>query len=337
MKRGRFEEFLEFIRCHDFRVTGFPVSDTTLEDYVARLRSGYGRKHLRFLKPLGIRHVFAWVGRGTSLYKKILKTRSYRELEVPAKRLLYGVACGASGCLVAWYEPPGLGVYRVVSGELREAETVAGYMLPVHRCGSTELELGAHAERLLATPLVSLKTPAIAYILVAALDYDPLLTPGRLRDAFYAAAARGMDVAGYELKTRFYRRYYARLSHSYVLGRAYVYKSLPGTWFLVVAERWCLPTVYAVAALYKTGAHVAVNKDYVAATMVTGSAEPLHRILETCRAAARVEALLNAYTVKFPYEHYDPVEKKWGWEPNNLFFEMLEKLRVVVARTPTTR
>ena len=294
-------------------------------------------KHLRFFRPLGIEQVVAVIEKGTSLHQRLLKTeaRTVSEVPLPMSRLLYALACGASFCVAIWHEPPGLDVYREVSESLRDAVVLrGGVVLPVHRCGAGEVELGAHAERLLRVPRLGLKTPAVAYVLLAALDYDPLLAPGRLRDAFYAAAARGMDVAGYELKTRYYQRYYEKLSHSYVLGRALAVKWVPVEQFLVRASRGCLRHIYAVAATYRTTGHMLVTKDFVLATMATESTEPLYRVLKTCRDEAHVEALLNSFSTNFPFEHYDPVTNKWEKKPNYLFFEMLKRMRIVISREP---
>ena len=331
----KFQEFLDFIQCHDFRLVAFPAARSTVESYIEKLRRGFFVKHLRFFRPLGIEHVVAVIEKSTTLYQRLLKTASWQESPLPLNRLLYGVLCGARECVAVWHEPPGLDVYGEVSESLRDAVVLrGGVVIPVHMCGAGEVELGAHAERLLRVPRVVLKTPAVAYVLLAALDYDPLLTPGRLRDAFYAAAARGMDVAGYELKTRYYQRYYEKLSHSYVLGRVLAVKWVPVEQFLVRASRGCLRHIYAVAATYRTTGHMLVTKDFVLATMATGSAEPLYRVLKTCRDEARVEALLNSFSTKFPFEHYDPVTNKWGKKPNYLFFEMLKRMRIVISREP---
>ncbi|GAB6148690.1 hypothetical protein [Stetteria hydrogenophila] len=353
----RFQGFLKLVSCYDFRLEDIPDPDpgrkgerlpkTTKYWYVERLRdlAAAGEvfvMHLSYLKPLGVRVAFG-VKRAPDVAKRLLELEYFdneiaERLGFPLPYLLDLVSVLDRGRVFAsWYIPPGIDPNHVMGWS---DEMALGYKVPVATCTPKpswrNLEkLGSRLEELLNMPEVNLKTPVVAYMLLAVLDKFELLTIDRMSKVSNILKARDLDVmygeVDVKLKRRYVMRYYTMLSSRGMIGRIRVVPRslLSYPQVLVLTSSRFAPMLYGAMAVKGFAGHIYYSKDKVAvASLMDSDVQGLLR--STMKDYDHEYGMrYRTFFFPFPYELYNPIENRWYTTPVEGFLELLKKLRLI--------
>ncbi len=349
MKSNGFTRFLALLTCLDPRVDRLPFPQSTVYYYLEKLRSSKDHivLHVGFTSRLGIGFVYA--SKRVPDLARLLASGGPRWVEqleavIPAARYIHTITLAGGEVHVTWYNPPGSGVAEAAEQWAGRAEPLLG--VPVQNClgetaeepGRREKEqLAEHAERLLeeAQQPLALRTPIIAYMIAAALDYKPLATLRELADPATALGARGLlqelsqRLGARGLRARLLRRYYRLLSQNHVVGRAAAYTT-GGHTITYRAPRECYETIYAVTALTHTSHRIYVSGERVYGGLYIHNPTPL-RILQQHCPQLEYWYSLTVLRTAFPYEMYDARGQRWlhhTEKPGNII-QALEKYRLL--------
>ena len=344
------------LSCYDFRVEKVPgLRENSKYYYLRRLAEQLPyRLHQKFLEPLGVTTLIC-VKRNMDAAKKLIASRDTRETELPLAGFVKSIYVFPDGAaMVAWYKVNGIDYGDVYAWGERCFEAID---IPVMDCeGTTDYTpegietRGAKLRELLEYQKPRLRTALLAYVIIAALDANPLITFKELRQAIrMAASLRDVDeyaglADGFEIRLRYLYRYYRALSAANVIGRV---------WFSIlqpeVAQRLghpltgllettpdCAEQLYGFLAASRLGSRILYPRQsgfgVYAPVVLTwpGVAEALRAFAELC--PYRISVRLRSGVSPFPFEYYDPVEDRWGTEPNPGFAYMLQKMRLIVKQ-----
>ena len=342
--RDKMKLFTTLISCLDYRLDSFPgISRSARFAYAKRLRELQDRgrlyiHHLAFHRPLGIRFLQAIVP-GRELARRLLGSErvSHELLEslgVPAPLLVTSLAVMGSQLLVEWAVPPGIdpGLMRDWASSLNGSSWL-GWKYPVQSCGDGEPWRRLRA--LQAVEPLQLRSPLVAYILLAVLDRFRLVPLREAARLTVIAAARDLDggSSSFELKFRLVRRYYTRMSRAFVLGRYRVFspQDLQKAHAYIVAEAGCAEDLYAILSAGNAASHMFLGEGVAAAAALADS--------KTLRGAGGLGGCvigawmrLRSFYAPFPYELYDPLEGRWGLQPSGDFTERLARAGLLRER-----
>ena len=344
------------LSCYDFRVEKVPgLKENSKYYYLRRLAEQMPYKlHQKFLEPLEI-STLVCIRRDMDTAKKLLKSSDTRETDLPLAgfvRFVYIFPDGAS--MVAWYKVNGIDYSEVYTWGEKCFDAID---IPVMDCeGTTDYTpegieaRGAKLRELLEYQRPRIRTALLAYVIIAALDANPLITFKELRQAIrMAASMRDVDeyarlADGFELRLRYLYRYYRALSSANVIGRVWfsVLKpelveriGQPVTGLLETSPD-CAEQLYGFLAASRLGSRILYPRQsgfgVYAPVVLTwpGAAEALRAFAEIC--PYRISVRLRSTVIPFPFEYYDPLEDKWRTEPNVGFAQMLKKMRLVVEQ-----
>lgn len=351
------EDFATLMSCLDYRLDDFGINRTNKHTYVDRLRvrverGQYRVVHLSFLRPLGIA-VAAGVVEDREL-QAVIRTSGFvdnsmlEKLGVPKPHLAWNIIMLNDGRLfVSWYKPIGMGFDDVRGWVEERGEWLGtGWKLPVHTCLPRPREediplLAKRFNELLAQPLLRIRAPIIAYILVALLDKYPLAPLRQIASLSMVAAARDLDnwlrhVGITErLRWRFIYRYYRTLSTHYVVGRyrlIYPTQLQRGLPILVEGHADMAEQLYGVFALFK-GAHMFLTEKQVIATLRLPPEDAARLMALINRIGGRIGSYSKVYHFPLPFEYYDPIENRWREERVDEIPSALRKLRYIISST----
>ncbi len=329
-----YAEFRVLLSCLDWRLEMRSLPRSTRYKYASLVRSREFRLHLRFLKPLGVRFYLAFF-HDDNLRRLFAERRRAKvsELPVPHRWYIHSVSLLGDGVILGtWFAPRGA---PVDPGELPGVVYEADY-IPVANCEgrvygqpSVEkmLELGERLDYFLRAPPYKPRTPILAYLILAALDHEPMLTITELTRALQLL---GMGDGG--LRSRLVTRYYRELSERRIAGR--VYALLPrGTPMVISAPRDCSHLVYGLLAATMRGAAMYVTEERVYAPFLLDqeSINTLMAVEARC-PGLRAHARLATYVYPVPYEMLDPVKGVWREEPVSEMEALLAKMRLVAKK-----
>ncbi len=266
-----------------------------------------------------------------------VKQEDLGALGVPAHWLLVSAAVlDGSRMLLEWVVPPGVDPGPMRDWVLdRGGEAWLGWKLPVQTCSpSSDVDTLGRRLRLLLAKL-RLRTPLVAYMLLAVLDRLRLV---RLCDAVrLTAVALARDpeplAPTATLRRSLVRRYYVELSRAQVLGRYRVLgpRELAGARAYLLVEPGCAEQLYGVAAAHGAASHVFHGGVAAASLLLDNSVQrELAGRLGGCIVGAglRLRSLYSA----FPYELYNPLEGRWRLEPVPGFMERLARAGLLERR-----
>ena len=344
------------LSCYDFRVEKVPgLKENSKYYYLRRLAEQMPYKlHQKFLEPLEV-STLVCIKRDMDTAKKLLKSSDTRETDLPLAgfvQFIYIFPDGTS--MVAWYKVNGIDYSEVYTWGEKCFDAID---IPVMDCeGTTDYSpegieaRGAKLRELLEYQRPRIRTALLAYVIIAALDANPLITFKELRQAIrMAASMRDVDeyaglADGFELRLRYLYRYYRALSSANVIGRVWfsVLKpelvegiGQPVTGLLETSPD-CAEQLYGFLAASRLGSRILYPRQsgfgVYAPVVLTwpGVAEALRAFAEIC--PYRISVRLRSGVLPFPFEYYDPLEDKWKTEPNVGFAQMLKKMRLVVEQ-----
>ena len=348
-----FDDFVTLLSCKDFRRDDLGVSAPTLYRYIDALREkiekgGWFAKHMSFRHPVGVGSIVArfrdkeLARKLASLPLKRLWNEHLEEMGIPLAWYTEVIIVGAGGDLIiSWYLPSGVDPGEIYGRYERRGEVFQAYRLPVYTCrpnpGPEDIPvLGKTARRLLslAHTRLRLRTPLIAYVIMAILDRLKLITINEMAKIPTALQARDVEdviTTGEDFRKKYIMKYYNLLSENMVVGRYRVYRgefverSLTLT---LEAEPEKLETMYGLFALLGNTGHVYVSENtvFAAARLDYGMVLRYRGLLQELgdvRLATRV------LSYPFPYELYDPVSDAWRRHPVEKVTELFRKLGLV--------
>ena len=199
------------------------------------------------------------------------------------------------------------------------------------------LVLGRTVRELLSlahSPPLRLRTPLIAYVIMAMLDRFKLITLNEM--ARIPSALQARDIADIitteeDLRKKYILKYYNLLSENMVVGRyrvfrkEYVNRSMT---LLLEAEPGLREELYGFLAATGSAAHVYVGEDVVLAMprLDYGAVLRYRGFLQELGDARLVTRILS---YPFPYELYDPISDAWRRHPVRSVTELFRKLGLV--------
>ncbi len=330
-----YAEFRVLLSCLDWRLEMKNLPRSTRYKYASLVRKNEFRFHLRFLRPLGVRFYIA-LFRNDALRRLMLERRELRssELPLPHREYIHSVSLLGDGVILGtWFAPRGA---PVDPGELPGSVVEADY-IPVANCEgriytqpSIEkiMELGERLDSFLRTPSYQPRTPILAYLILAALDYEPMLTITELTRALQLLGA-----GDGELRSRLVTRYYRELSERRIAGRVYAL-SPSGVPVVIDAPRDCSHIIYGLLSSTMRGAVLYLTDERVYAPFVLDY-ENMNTLLtvETRCPELAIHTRLATYVYPVPYEMLDPVKGVWREEPVEEMETLLAKMRLVTRRS----
>ena len=336
-----FEEFIVKPSCYDFRLDDLGLAPATKYRYLENLRrSGSLRRfHLKHLKPLGISVVYGVKQVDPGLWRQLRRLGSVSNewLEkkgFPLPWYLHTISVlGSKKLFVSWFIPEGVDHGDVIDWL---DEGYYGWKIPVQNCvGKRDPRLagtlGNHLRKLVSIGDLGVRTPVLAYVLVAALDHDPLLSLRKIGDVINIAASRDLPaLLEGSIKPRYINRYYKMLSEHYVLGRVYVAEKIRGVKALVSVERRCSRIFYGALAATRESTYLYYSETgSVAGVSMSGD---LSDILIGQGCDFDIYVRYKTLVFPFPYELYDPLEDRWLTRPRHEYALLLRKLGLVYTR-----
>ena len=345
--------FARMLSCYDFRLEDIPLlRPQSKYHYLAKVQQHFRRAlHLRYLYPLGISTILCRK-EDVDTAQRLLASGHTRETGLP----LHGMAdffyvFPNHRIVVGWHRLPGVDYSAVYEwGD----ECIEAVVVPVMDCeGEPDYSLqgliarGSRLRLLLKKRDVRLRTPVLAYIILAMLDVNPFLTLPQMRSSLKKAAEfRDVDPGLIEevtLRTKYLYKYYRVLSSSYVAGRMWVYTEGPDYYQgiggpvtgLLEAPRPCIDVVYGWLAASRLGTRIIVplEEGNVYAPVILnapGAAEALRQLARHC--AFDIQVRLRSGFTPFPFEYFDPVKVRWGLEPHEEYTKLLRKIRLVAEQ-----
>ncbi len=332
---------IPLLSCYDFRLHDLGLPQSTKYEYIRRIREQYRYLHLRFLAPLGIGQLIGFK-RDKDLVAKLLKLRRQSEMRgvVPNWEFINTVSVLSGGeIFFSWHIVPGIN-YDDVYDFLDEAHRVTP--VPIQNCvGFVEpsdenvVVLGKRLRYLLelSKKRISLRMPALVYMIIATLDKRPFIKLNELQDLFYAADARlmhelGIDINGV-IKRKYVEKYYRALSEHMVVGRVHIAREKCLTRLLIVAPPECATTIYGILAARSLSTWIYHGDIVVSGTCTTPSTDTATIITKHCPEALIVYRL-RTMVFPFPYEFFNPLYNKWTRDCMKTFFDVLRKMGVVL-------
>ena len=355
-RENKLIKIARLLSCYDFRVERVPgLKENSKYYYLRRLAEQMPYKlHQKFLEPLEI-STLVCIKRDMDTAKKLMKSSDTRETDLPLAgfvQFIYVFPDGTS--MVAWYKVEGIDYSEVYAWGEKCFDAID---VPVMDCeGTTDYTpesieaRGAKLRELLEYQRPRIRTALLAYVIIAALDANPLITFKELRQAIRTAASmRDVDqyaglADGLELRLRYLYRYYRALSSANVIGRVWfsvlqpelVERLGPPVTGLLETSPDCAEQLYGFLAASRLGSRILYPRQsgfgVYAPVVLTwpGAAEALRAFAELC--PYRISIRLRSGVSPFPFEYYDPFENQWGTEPNREFAQMLRKMRLVVKQ-----
>ena len=352
--------FARMLSCYDFRLEDIPLlRPQSKYHYLAKVQQYFQRPvpvHLRYLYPLGISTILC-KKEDVDAAQRMLASTNTQETGLP----LHGVVdffhvFPNHRTVVGWHKLPGIDYGAVYEWGDECAETV---IVPVMDCeGEPDYSLqgliarGSRLRLLLKKRDIRLRTPVLAYIILAMLEVNPFLTLPQMRISLKKAAEfRDVDPSLIEevaLRMKYLYKYYRLLSTSYVAGRIWIhiegpdyYRKMGGpVTGLLEAPRPCIDVVYGWLAASRLGARIIVplEEGNVYAPIILnapGAAEALRQLARHC--AFDIHVRLRSGFTPFPFEYFDPIRVKWGLEPHEEYTKLLRKIRLVAEQAALAR
>lgn len=340
---GELAKFIRILSCRDFRVEDLPFPKATRYWLLSKLkRLEHNRvvfvRHMSFLKPLGVKVVFG-IKNDPVLARILLKVpldnETAQRLGFPLPYLLNSVGVLSGGRVFAsWVIPSG-----VDPGPALEWGTTAiGWKIPVQTCLPEPSwddihRLGNRIEVLLNTDELRLRTPVLAYVLLALLDKHKLITLKEMASLTRVLDARNLGVNNNsgKLRWKYVERYYRLLSLHNVLGRVTVFTDyhlrLPR--FTLIGEPECASEIYGVMAVGNYAGHIYYSDDFIVVHMLLD--KDVQRMLGMVSSKCLIDVIARYRLMlfPFPYELYDPIENKWSTRPVHEFAELLKRVGVL--------
>ncbi len=310
---------------------------------------GWFVKHLSFRHPVGVGNIIARF-RDKELARKLaslplsqLWNEHLEAMGIPLAWYVEMIVVGAGGRVtITWYLPSSVDPREIYGKYEQRGEVFRAYRLPVYTCkpepGEEDIPvLGRVAGKLLSLaqgPPLRLRTPLIAYVIMAMLDRFKLITINEMVRIPSALEARDLEdvlTTDEDLRKKYILKYYSLLSENMVVGRYrvvgddYVKRSMT---LLLEAEPGLLEGLYGFLAVTGSAAHVYVGEDVVLAM-------PRLDYSAVLRYRGFLQELGDAYLVTrilsypFPYELYDPLSGAWRKHPVRSVTELFRKLGLV--------
>jgi len=351
------EDFATLISCLDYRIDSFGIARPNKHTYVNRLRTRvargeYGVVHLSYLRPLGI-GLAAGIVRDKSLARAVmlqqpLDNKILERIDVPMPHMAWNIILlDDQRIFISWYMPVGFSDRRIREWVEERGEWLGrGWKLPVHTCLPRPTpddipELAKRFHELIAQPLLRLRAPIIAYILVALLDKYPLAPLREIASLSMIAAARDLDAwlqklgVSERLRWRFVLRYYKNLSTHYAVGRyrlvypAQIRRGLP---IIVAGPVEEASRLYGLFALYGA-AHMIMLERRVFTALRLPPEDAAKLVSLASRMGGEIHSYKKVYLFPLPFEYYDPLENRWMEERVDKIPDALRKLRYVISHT----
>ncbi|NOZ88302.1 MAG: hypothetical protein GXO15_00050 [Crenarchaeota archaeon] len=337
-----------YLSCYDFRLGELPIPRSNVYYHLRRLRSSSVAVHTKYLKPLDI-DVMVGVRYDRRLAYKLLSIRPRTEelgaLGFPEPDFLFGVSAHVDGHVIAvYYQPPGI---RIVDERGFFDRFWLAHQYPVQNClGRREASeeaaeaLAGRLNTLQSVGRLSLRMPALAYLILAVLDTKPLASLRDLSLIAEAAKARELIETGLMIKLKYLQRYYRNLSRAFVAGRAVVY---PREWrnlvrVTIVAPKHCKKLVYGAASATLVTPHVFIPDIGVDGDVVAHMALPPHELdaiielfFRLCPDSTTM-LRLRSIMFPFPYERFDPIRNRWDVTHHKEFLMAIQRMRVAASQ-----
>ena len=346
------------LSCYDYRVSQdkFGLSRPVLYEIVRKLPEP--TIHIRNVKLLGFKHIIIGI-RSRDLWNKLINAIKVEELSgIPYPRLVSVLGFFLGKIVhVAYVVHESLfpKVFKEITEWIYNLEKkgekieyfFSGESLPIHNCAG---ELGFE-KRIIENVKNNLDTmlkqkpyrsrmPLVDYIITAALDLFPKLTPKQLGHLIYAAMARlerELDKWTVSfIRYKFINRHYRALSREGIIGRIWVPREVLGECYehiAFIASGDCLEDVYVAAAATLSAANIVASREYVMASL---NVPPDFRRDVLNRIGGCVLRPLISYRARvfpLPFELYDPVRRVWRTEPVGYdLHSLLRKFRLVDSK-----
>jgi len=348
------EDFATLMSCRDYRLESFGIPSTNKHTYVDRLRlrvekGEYSIIHLSFLKPVGLGLVAGIITEPR--LNVLLRTsgpidnKLLDKADIPKPHLVWNiVTLDRNRALITWYAPEGMPFSDVRRWVEERGEWLGrGLKVPVHTCIARPREedipeLARRFRELVSQPVLRLKAPIIAYILVALLDKFTLRPLKQIASLPMIAAARDLDEwlrhegITERVRWKFIFRYYKQLSAHYVVGRyrlVYPTQIQRGIPLIVQGPPELAEDLYGVFSLLH-GAHILVTDKRVIGTLRLPPEDAAQLVVHANRAGAEIRSYSRVYHFPLPFEYYDPIENRWKEERVDDIPAALRKLRYII-------
>ncbi len=340
---GELAKFMRILSCKDFRVDELPFPRTTRYWFLHKLKklamdNIVFVRHTSFFKPLNI-HVAFGMKNDPVLAKLLLRVsldnEVARKLGFPLPYLLNSVSVLSGGrVFAAWIIPPEVDYSPILDW----GEVTVGWKVPVQTClldptWDDIYKLGSRLEVLLNIEELKMRTPVLAYVLIALLDKYKLVTLKEMASLTRVLDARdlGINNSSGRLRWKYIERYYKTLSARNILGRITVFTDyhleLPR--FTLVSYPECAQEIYGAISVGNYAGHIYYSKDLVVAHLLLD--KDLEHVLGEISANCTIDivARYRAMVFPFPYELFDPVKNKWTTKPVPAFVELLRRVGVL--------
>ena len=348
-----FSGFVTLISCHDFRRDDLGINKQRLYRYVEKLKKLVEKKewyarHLSFRHPVGVGAVVArfrdkeFAKKVVSLPNNLLRNEHLEEMGIPLAWYVNTIIAGSGGnVVVTWYLPSSINPGEIYWKYEGRGKVFRAYKIPVYTCKPSPGEedipvLGRTVKELLSfthKPPLRLRTPLIAYVIMAMLDRFRLITINEMVKIPSALEARGLEdvlTTGEDFRKKYILKYYNLLSENMVIGRYRVYRKdfiWRSVTMLLETTPENLDEFYGFLAVTGSAAHVYVGEDVVLAMpRLDYSAVLRYRGLLQELGDARLVTRILSYP--FPYELYDPLSDAWRKHPVKRVTELFKKLRL---------
>jgi len=348
-----FDDFVTLLSCKDFRRDDLGVSAPTLYRYIDALREkiekgGWFAKHMSFRHPVGVRNIVArfrdkeLARKLASLPLKRLGNKYLEEMGIPLAWYTEVIDIVAGGqIIISWYLPNGVDPGEIYGRYERRGEVFYAFKIPVYTCrpnpGPEDIPvLGKTARRLLslAHTRLRLRTPLIAYVIMAILDRLKLITINEMAKIPAALKARDIEdviTTSEDFRKKYIMKYYNLLSENMVVGRYRVVKKdfiWRSVTMLLESRPDDLEEVYGFLATTGSAAHMYVSENTLVATIRLDYGMVL-RYRGLLQELGTVYLATRVLSYPFPYELYDPVSDAWRRHPVEKVTELFRKLGLV--------
>ncbi len=312
-------------------------------------KGGWFAKHMSFRHPVGVGAVVARF-RDKELARKLatlplnrLGNTYLEKMGIPLAWYVEVIVVGAGGRVVmTWYLPSGVDPGDIYRAYEQRGEVFRAFRLPVYTCkpepGEEDIPaLGRTVRKLLSlahSPPLRLRTPLIAYVIMAMLDRFKLITLNEMAKIPSALEARDLEdvlTTEEDLRKKYILKYYNLLSENMVVGRYRVYRKdfvERSLTLMVEAGPEELETIYGLFALLENTGHIYASESSVLAAVRLdyGSVLRYRGLLQGLGDAYLVTRILS---YPFPYELYDPISDAWRKHPVRSVTELFRKLGLV--------